>query len=242
MTMTEDEKAKFKKDMQEIPKLYHKQQDNIIVGISKGTINNIRLVDWSEATHGYSFRDLEYILERLPGEQAKNSVLKAAFSEWEHKKDDILDKLDKELERYQNDLLRYSITKVRIKLIKDFGYECKIRIPENEPPAENEPFIIDERLTTDKARDMFRKFAEKGYIEIVEGGHYKWLITTRNRKALFGYWLEQAASHCGVYESNGKISRKPFEDLFNIHGTARNTDQTPQPKGYKNIDNIFKTL
>ena len=89
---------------------------------------------------------------------------------------------------------------------------------------------------------MFEKFADEGYIEIVEGGHYKWLVKTRNKKALFGYWLEQAAIHCGIYEPNGKISRLPFERLFDIYDTARNTDQVPQPKGHEKIYRIFNSL
>lgn len=109
-------------------------------------------------------------------------------------------------------------------------------------PPQLEPFVMDIRLKSDRARAMFEKFADEGYIEIVEGGHYKWLVKTRNKKALFGYWLEQAAIHCGIYEPNGKISRLPFERLFDIYDTARNTDQVPQPKGHKEIDRIFNSL
>lgn len=105
-----------------------------------------------------------------------------------------------------------------------------------------EPFVMDIRLQSGRAKAMFKAFADKGYIEIVEGGHYKWLVKTRNKKALFGYWLEQAAIHCGIYEPNGKISRLPFERLFDIYDTARNTDQVPQPKGHEEIDRIFNSL
>ena len=105
-----------------------------------------------------------------------------------------------------------------------------------------EPFVMDIRLQSDRARAIFEKFADEGYLEIIEGGRYKWLIKTRNRKALFAYWLEQAAIYCGIYEPNGKISRLPFERLFDIYETARNIDQTPLPKGHKEIDGIFDSL
>lgn len=100
-------------------------------------------------------------------------------------------------------------------------------------PPQPVQFVMDIRLKSDRVRAMFKKFAAEGYIEIVEGGHYKWLVKTRNKKALFGYWLEQAAIRCGINEPNGKISRLPFERLFDIYDTARNTDQVPQPKDTK---------
>lgn len=107
-----------------------------------------------------------------------------------------------------------------------------------------EAFVMDIRLQSDRAKTMFKAFADKGYIEIVEGGHYKWLKT--KRKALFGYFVEGASDHLELTKydrrNNTLYCRKPFEDLFDIHETARNTNQTPRPKGHEKIDNIFDSL
>lgn len=111
-------------------------------------------------------------------------------------------------------------------------------------PQQPEAFVMDIRLQSDRAKTMFKAFADKGYIEIVEGGHYKWLKT--KRKALFGYFVECASDHLGLTKydrrNNTLYCRKPFEDLFDIHETARNTNQTPRPKGREKIDNIFNSL
>ena len=102
-----------------------------------------------------------------------------------------------------------------------------------------ETFEMDERLQTDKAKEIFKEFAAKGYIEIVENGHYKWLVTTNNSKALFAFFIGLFAVALDMRESNGNPSRKPFEDLFRIYGTARNANRTPYPKGRRAISDIM---
>jgi len=141
---------------------------------------------------------------------------------------------------YQSEYLKNNIKVYCVENERRKIFVSELERLKREPQPE--PFVMDIRLQSGRAKAMFKAFADKGYIEIVEGGHYKWLVKTRNKKALFGYWLEQAAIHCGIYEPNGKISRLPFERLFDIYDTARNTDQVPQPKGHEEIDRIFNSL
>lgn len=197
---------------EERTKIYYEPQDEVLNGINSGNINNLRLVDWHRATHGYSFHELEYILEKIPDEQVKIRVLKAAHAEWEHKNDDIRSQLSKEQERYQSDITIYSWYDIRRKEVKDFGYECKRRIPETEPPTETKPFIIDKRLKTGKAPNVFRKFAEEGFIEVREGKKLKWLQGT---KADFLCFVEEALDYLHLNEAPDKWNL--FEKSFEIY-------------------------
>lgn len=53
-----------------------------------------------------------------------------------------------------------------------------------------EPFVMDIRLRSDRARAIFEKFADEGYLEIIDGGRYKWL---KNKLAL-SVFAEQTIS------------------------------------------------
>lgn len=57
-------------------------------------------------------------------------------------------------------------------------------------PPQPEAFVMDIRLQSDRARAIFEKFADEGYLEIIDGGRYKWL---KNKLAL-SVFAEQTIS------------------------------------------------
>lgn len=190
------------------------------------------------------WENIAYNLETLCNEfEGKGYDISDVVSAYNEKKDAILDGIeasvnDGAMERggeIWNRILT-AIGHLNSPLIHRTG-DCAT---ETEKKPTGGVFNPDTRLTTDEVRAVFKKFEECGYIRAKDDGHYEWL--KYGRKALFGYWLEQVAIHCGIKEHNGNTSRKPFEDLFEIHGTARNADQCPLPKGSEDINRIMSEL
>ena len=70
------------------------------------------------------------------------------------------------------------------------------------------PFTIDERLTTERAKKMFRRFADEGYIKINEGGHYEWKKT---KIALCFFTYKAFHDYLKLEKNTWSV----FEKLFN---------------------------
>lgn len=107
---------------------------------------------------------------------------------------------------------------------------------------ENEPFIIDPRLATDKAKGMFERFEKEGYIRINDGKHWEWLKP--HSKLQFAYFIEEASEYLGLttrnYKGSANCCRRPFENLFNIRCTS--SMKPPSDKAQWKIRNIFNDM
>ena len=103
---------------------------------------------------------------------------------------------------------------------------------------ENEPFTIDPRLTTPKAKAMFAKFAELGYIEMSEGKHWKW----RKNKYSLKCFADHAIEVLDLRKNRMGFPLKTwglFEDLFN---ETRLQSYKPIPPKEYNDDNECRVI
>lgn len=102
------------------------------------------------------------------------------------------------------------------------------------------PFVIDPRLQTDKAKTMFQRFADEGYIKMNEGKCWEW----EKNKLLFAYFIEKANEYLEIattdYKCETYYCRKPFEDLFGI--TKTSGKKPPKNNSQIKINNIFYSL
>lgn len=77
------------------------------------------------------------------------------------------------------------------------------------------PFKIDKRLASDKARGMFQRFKDDGYIEIREGKHYKW--NEPHTKLELAYFVSCAIDYLDLNsEKNKNGTWAAFEELFDV--------------------------
>lgn len=108
---------------------------------------------------------------------------------------------------------------------------------EDELSLYQKPFTIDPRLTTPKAKAMFAKFAELGYIEIHEGGHYKWKKS--HTKLGLAFFVSCAIEYLR-WDKNKKKEKErtwaAFEDLFK----ETRLQSYLQQKDTENDDNCIK--
>lgn len=98
--------------------------------------------------------------------------------------------------------------------IKYLEYEQSIVEPEpaSEPETiKPEPFTIDQCLDTPKAQAMFKKFAEEGFIDFKEDGHYEWM--GGKHKGLFCCFVVLASKYLKP-KCRGEVPWSAFEKLF----------------------------
>jgi hypothetical protein len=129
---------------------------------------------------------------------------------------------------------------------------------QSQPESKNEPQqspVIPKELDTDKAKQLFDRAIQTGFIDGTNG--YKWLKSD----TLLAYFVEKAGKYLGLssgeYESvNGKnktatqrrVSWKPFEILFNVEAGKMKRDKNNyyrinndwSPDGHEAIDKIFE--
>lgn len=115
----------------------------------------------------------------------------------------------------KNETIKASISLKLIAGLQTYADEIRDKVTDiPQPQTSQQPFVIDERLNTDKAKAMFEKFATEEYIEIVEGGHYKWLKT----KMALSYFVFKAIDYLKMKKNTKKNTKtwKCFEELFEI--------------------------